>query len=79
MYISFYLPSSPSHTQGGLKGSDGWFTKRQIRIATYRITRDDETKKDDHKPISRADAIQTITDTNLWVHLLVTFLGYVYA
>jgi hypothetical protein len=74
-YCSFYLPSSPSHTEGGLRGQDGWLTKRQIRIATLRILKDDETKKEHKKPITRGDVIQALTDTNLWTHLLITFLG----
>ncbi|KAG2215422.1 hypothetical protein INT46_001385 [Mucor plumbeus] len=71
----FYLPASPAHTEGGLRGQDGWLTKRQIQIATLRIIRDDFTKKELNKPISRIDIQQAITDINLWTHLLITFLG----
>ncbi|CAO3628867.1 unnamed protein product [Mucor fragilis] len=71
----FYLPASPAHTKGGLRGQDSWLTKRQIRIAMLRITRDDAAKKDHNKPIHRADVYQAVTDINLWTHLLITFLG----
>ncbi|KAI7888731.1 major facilitator superfamily domain-containing protein [Mucor mucedo] len=71
----FYLPSSPSQTEGGLRGQDGWLTKRQIRIATLRIMRDDEAKKELDKPIACKDVIQALSDTNLWTHLIITFIG----
>lgn len=75
MRVSYYLPSSPESTEGGLRGQDGWFTKRQIRIAVLRITRDDETKKEQDKPITRADITQVLLDSNLWTHLIITFIG----
>ncbi|KAI8083301.1 major facilitator superfamily domain-containing protein [Gilbertella persicaria] len=71
----FYLPSSASHTKGGLRGREGWLTKRQIRIAIQRIIKDDATKKEHHKPITRKDAYDAFIDFNLWVHLSITFLG----
>ncbi|KAG2233160.1 hypothetical protein INT48_001653 [Thamnidium elegans] len=73
----YYLPSSPEGTQGGLRGEDGWFTKRQIRIAVLRITRDDETKKEQDKPITGADVTQALLDSNLWTHLIITFIGMI--
>ncbi|KAI8642522.1 major facilitator superfamily domain-containing protein, partial [Parasitella parasitica] len=71
----FYLPESPAHTKGGLRGPYGWLTKRQVRIATLRIVRDDISKKDQNKLVTRTDIRQAITDINIWVHLLITFLG----
>ncbi|OBZ84986.1 hypothetical protein A0J61_06960 [Choanephora cucurbitarum] len=70
-----YLPSSPSQTHGKLRGSDGWLTKRQIRIAIQRIVRDDATKKEHQNPITKQDVCNALGDFNLWVHLLITFLG----
>jgi hypothetical protein len=73
--ISYYLPKSSRHTKGGLRGTDGWLTSRQVRIATMRIIQDDITKKEHNKPITKRDIVQTITDTNLWAHLTITFIG----
>ncbi|CEP07753.1 hypothetical protein [Parasitella parasitica] len=61
----FYLPESPANVKGGLRGPDGWLTKRQIRIATLRVIRDDTSKKDHDKSITSRDIRQAITDTNL--------------
>ncbi|KAI8992056.1 major facilitator superfamily domain-containing protein [Mycotypha africana] len=71
----FYVPSSPMRTAGKLRGKKGWLTERQSRIATLRIFRDDETKRSGDKHVSLKDILQAATDTNLWVHLIITFLG----
>lgn len=72
---SFYLPSSPKHTHGMLRGKYGWLTQRQIRIATLRIIQDDASKKEHNRPITKSDVLQALLDINIWTHLLITFIG----
>jgi hypothetical protein len=74
---SFYVPGSPYSTHGLLRGKQGWFTERQKQIAITRIIRDDRTKKEQHERITLHDVKISLTDSKLWVHLIITFLGYV--
>ncbi|KAI8375570.1 major facilitator superfamily domain-containing protein [Blakeslea trispora] len=71
----FYLPCNPMKTTGSLRGKVGWFNERQAKIAILRIIRDDQTKKDQDRPVSLNDVKIAITDTNLWTHLIITFVG----
>ncbi|ORZ10845.1 major facilitator superfamily domain-containing protein [Absidia repens] len=70
-----YLPSSPANTLGLLRGTHGWFTKREQYIAVTRILRDDTIKEHQNKPLTWMDVKSTVTDTNLYIHLLITFVG----
>ncbi|CAO3585889.1 unnamed protein product [Absidia cylindrospora] len=70
-----YLPSSPDNTSGLLRGTHGWFTKREQYIAVARILRDDTIKEHQNKPLTWMDVKLTVTDTNLYIHLLITFVG----
>jgi hypothetical protein len=60
-----------------LRGKQGWFTERQKQIAITRIIRDDRTKKEQHERITLHDVKISLTDSKLWIHLIITFLGYV--
>lgn len=72
---SFYVPGSPATTAGLLRGKNGWFTERERNIAVTRVIRDDKTKKEQYERITWHDVKISVTDTKLWVHLLITFVG----
>ncbi|KAK4518283.1 uncharacterized protein ATC70_001635 [Mucor velutinosus] len=65
----------PATTAGLLRGKNGWFTERERNIAVTRVIRDDKTKKEQYERITWHDVKISVTDTKLWVHLLVTFVG----
>ncbi|KAG2197908.1 hypothetical protein INT46_003215 [Mucor plumbeus] len=71
----FYVPGSPATTAGLLRGKNGWFTERERNIAVTRVIRDDKTKKEQYERITWHDVKISVTDTKLWVHLLITFVG----
>lgn len=75
IYNSFYVPGSPATTAGLLRGKHGWFTERERDIAVTRVIRDDKTKKEQYERITWHDVKISVTDTKLWVHLLITFVG----
>jgi hypothetical protein len=71
----FYLPANALKTAGSIRGKHGWFTEREQKIAINRIIRDDLTKKEQHQPVTWADAKLALIDTKLWTHLIITFVG----
>ncbi|KAJ6495206.1 MFS general substrate transporter [Mycena sanguinolenta] len=70
--VWFYLPRNVASTRGGLRGTQRWFTDRQIQIAVTRVIRDDEAKREYEKRVTRADFKDAATDLGLWGHLLLT-------
>ncbi|KAI8099304.1 major facilitator superfamily domain-containing protein [Halteromyces radiatus] len=70
-----YLPSGPGKTSTVLWGKKGWFTERERKIAVTRLVRDDLTKTEQMKKVQWSDAKLALLDTNLWTHLIITFLG----
>ncbi|KAI9475525.1 MAG: major facilitator superfamily domain-containing protein [Benjaminiella poitrasii] len=72
--VFVYLPAN-AHKTKGLLSRRGWFTEREAMIATTRIIRDDLSKKEQDRPMVWSDVKQTLTDTKLWTHLMLTFVG----
>ncbi|KAJ6626031.1 MFS general substrate transporter [Mycena sp. CBHHK59/15] len=70
--IWFYLPRNVASTQGGLRGFKPWFTPRQVQIAVTRVIRDDRSKREYEKRVTRADFKDAATDLGLWGHLLLS-------
>ncbi|KAJ7075362.1 MFS general substrate transporter [Mycena crocata] len=68
--IWFYLPRNVASTQGGLRGFKPWFTPRQVQIAVTRVIKDDQSKREYEKRVTRADFKDAATDIGLWGHLL---------
>ncbi|KAJ7615951.1 MFS general substrate transporter [Roridomyces roridus] len=64
-FIWFYLPRSAVKTAGA---------SRQIQIAVTRVIRDDESKQQYEKRVTRADLKDSARDLALWGHLLLTAL-----
>ncbi|KAI8073277.1 major facilitator superfamily domain-containing protein [Gongronella butleri] len=64
----FYLPSRPS-------SATTWLTSRERDIAELRVVQDDAIKKDQYKPLTRSDMYDALTDINVYIHLLITFIG----
>ncbi|KAJ7461924.1 MFS general substrate transporter [Mycena latifolia] len=72
VFIWFYLPRNVDNTRGGLRGFKPWFTPRQIQIAVTRVIRDDQSKREYEKRVTRADFKDAATDLGLWGHLLLS-------
>ncbi|KAK7062360.1 major facilitator superfamily domain-containing protein, partial [Favolaschia claudopus] len=70
--IWFYLPKNVASTKGGLRGFKPWFTPRQVQIAVTRVIRDDLSKREYEKRVTRGDFIDAATDLGLWGHLLLS-------
>ncbi|KAJ7271247.1 MFS general substrate transporter [Mycena rebaudengoi] len=70
--IWFYLPRNVASTKGGLRGRKAWFTPRQVQIAVARVIRDDQSKREYEKRVTRADFKDAATDLSLWGHLLLS-------
>jgi len=70
--IWFYLPRNVTSTKGGLRGFKPWFTPRQVQIAVTRVIRDDQSKREYEKRVTRADFKDAATDLGLWGHLLLS-------
>ncbi|KAJ7094329.1 MFS general substrate transporter [Mycena epipterygia] len=70
--IWFYLPRNVDTTKGGLRGFKPWFTPRQVQIAVTRVIRDDQSKRQYEKRVTRADFKDAATDLGLWGHLLLS-------
>jgi len=71
-FIWFYLPRTVRTTKGGLRGFKPWFTDRQIQIAVTRVIRDDRSKREYEKRVTREDFKDAATDLGLWGHLLLS-------
>ncbi|KAJ7181574.1 MFS general substrate transporter [Mycena crocata] len=63
---------SRASTQGGLRGFKPWFTPRQVQIAVTRVIKDDQSKREYEKRVTRADFKDAATDIGLWGHLLLS-------
>ncbi|KAJ7668129.1 MFS general substrate transporter [Mycena rosella] len=61
----FYLPRNVNSTKGGLRGFKPWFTPRQVQIAVTRVIRDDQSKREYEKRVTRADFKDAATDLDL--------------
>jgi hypothetical protein len=72
---SLYLPAALSTPNRLSFGKKTWFTERELQIAVTRLIRDDQTKSEQYRHITFDDVKQTVLDTRLWVHLLITFIG----
>ncbi|KAJ7682018.1 MFS general substrate transporter [Mycena polygramma] len=70
--IWFYLPKNVAGTKGGLRGFKPWFTPREVQIAVTRVIRDDQSKREYEKRVTRADFKDAATDLGLWGHLLLS-------
>ncbi|KAF7331757.1 MFS general substrate transporter [Mycena kentingensis (nom. inval.)] len=70
--IFFYLPSNVASTRGGLRGRKPWFTSRQIQIAVTRVIRDDVSKREYEKRVTKKDFWESARDLGLWGHLLIS-------
>ncbi|CAO3694724.1 unnamed protein product [Umbelopsis ramanniana] len=70
-----YLPAALSTPNRLSFGKKTWFTERELQIAVTRLIRDDQTKSEQYRHITFDDVKQTVLDTRLWVHLLITFIG----
>ncbi|KAI8092669.1 major facilitator superfamily domain-containing protein [Halteromyces radiatus] len=69
-----YLPASPTQSSLFLK-STRWLTQREKYIAKARVIRDDAIKEHDDHPLTWQDVKLTLSDLNMYMHLLITFLG----
>ncbi|KAJ7821225.1 MFS general substrate transporter [Mycena olivaceomarginata] len=70
--IFFYLPRNVANTKGGLRGFKSWFTPRQVQIAVTRVIKDDQSKREYEKRVTRADFKDAASDLGLWGHLLLS-------
>ncbi|KAI8581695.1 hypothetical protein K450DRAFT_294064 [Umbelopsis ramanniana AG] len=70
-----YLPKALSTPNRLSFGKKTWFTERELQIAVTRLIRDDQTKREQYRHITLDDVKQTVLDTRLWTHLLITFIG----
>ncbi|OAD72562.1 hypothetical protein PHYBLDRAFT_65395 [Phycomyces blakesleeanus NRRL 1555(-)] len=70
----FYLPVNACRTAGLIRGK-GWFTTRESEIAVTRIIRDDTYKKEQYDVLHWEDVKQSLFDSKMWTHLIITFSG----
>ena len=56
------------NTSGFLRGSKGWFTEKEAKIAVTRVIRDDLSKTEQNVPITREDVKMALCDSKLWVN-----------
>ncbi|KAK9704497.1 hypothetical protein K7432_010157 [Basidiobolus ranarum] len=72
----FYLPEGPSRTKGLLRGKNGWFDDREVKILVTRLIRDDPSKAIGRREgVKRTDLTSALMDTRIWGHLLIGFFG----
>ncbi|ORY00048.1 MFS general substrate transporter [Basidiobolus meristosporus CBS 931.73] len=72
----FYLPAGPSKTKGLLRGKDGWFNDRQVKILVTRLIRDDPSKANgQRKGANLGDLTSALKDSRVWGHVLIGFFG----
>ncbi|KAJ7485714.1 MFS general substrate transporter [Mycena latifolia] len=69
--IWFYLPPNVESTTGGLRFKP-WFTPRQVKIAIIRVIRDDPSKREYEKQLTRTDFTDAAGDLGLWGHLVLS-------
>ncbi|KAF9045085.1 major facilitator superfamily domain-containing protein [Panaeolus papilionaceus] len=75
VFTWYYLPFDTTATRGGFRGSNAWFTERQIQISITRIIRDDVSKRSYDKTVQLSDIKDALTDPGILMHLLITMIG----
>ncbi|KAI8073234.1 major facilitator superfamily domain-containing protein [Gongronella butleri] len=77
-FLAFlYLPYTPAHTGTLLRGRKPWLTEREVQIAVTRIIRDDASKADQQKLLTWADIRSAVTDSRVWMHLLIIMVQFI--
>ncbi|KAK9679932.1 hypothetical protein K7432_016104 [Basidiobolus ranarum] len=76
IFTFFYLPEGPARTKGLLRGKNGWFDDREVKILVTRLIRDDPSKAIGRREgVKKTDLIAALKDTRIWGHLLIGFFG----
>ncbi|PPQ99394.1 hypothetical protein CVT24_005377 [Panaeolus cyanescens] len=73
--VRYYLPIDSTTTRGGFRGSNSWFTERQVQIAVTRIIRDDISKRSYERTVQLSDIKDALTDPGIILHLIITMIG----
>ncbi|ORY03346.1 MFS general substrate transporter [Basidiobolus meristosporus CBS 931.73] len=72
----FYLPEGPTRTKGLLRGKNGWFDDREVKILVTRLIRDDPSKAVGRREgVKRSELFAAFTDLRIWGHLFIGFFG----